>query len=182
MLSAMTQQYFWSGSFQRIYEAALARFQDGVRGEEAVFSEEDVEILASWGLCPIHVYDWIEDVSGGGDPDFPTALLIAAVRRDYFLYELGGRWPGFETAEASLPLREDCMGGIPWLPRILAKARCFLEGHLCHDVMYYCGGDRAFLRKHDLHAADFLRFVWASRGDDGKILRLFQHPPEEFGC
>jgi hypothetical protein len=35
--------------------------------------------------------------------------------------------------------------------------------------MYSCGGDRAFLHQHDIHPADFLRVVWAARGDHGKI-------------
>jgi hypothetical protein len=36
--------------------------------------------------------------------------------------------------------------------------------------MYCCGGDRAFLSKHDIHPADFLRVVWAAGDDDQKIL------------
>jgi hypothetical protein len=36
--------------------------------------------------------------------------------------------------------------------------------------MYSCGGDRAFLKKVDIHPADFLREVWAARDDDRKII------------
>jgi hypothetical protein len=36
--------------------------------------------------------------------------------------------------------------------------------------MYGCSGDRRFLREHNLHPADFLRAVWASHGDDQKVL------------
>jgi hypothetical protein len=34
--------------------------------------------------------------------------------------------------------------------------------------MYSCGGDRKFLRSHDIHPADFLRAVWAAGDDDSK--------------
>ena len=36
--------------------------------------------------------------------------------------------------------------------------------------MYSCGGDRAFLKKVDIHPSDFLREVWAARDDDQKII------------
>ena len=38
------------------------------------------------------------------------------------------------------------------------------------DLMYGCAGDRGFLRERGLHAADFLRVVWAAEGDEGKVL------------
>jgi hypothetical protein len=36
--------------------------------------------------------------------------------------------------------------------------------------MYCCGGDRRFFRTHDVHPADFLRFVWSAKGNEDKIL------------
>ena len=36
--------------------------------------------------------------------------------------------------------------------------------------MYCCGGDRAFLKKVNIHPADFLRYVWAAHDDDQKIV------------
>jgi hypothetical protein len=36
--------------------------------------------------------------------------------------------------------------------------------------MYGCAGDRRFLKEHDIHPADFLRAVWASSGDNTKVL------------
>jgi hypothetical protein len=40
------------------------------------------------------------------------------------------------------------------------------------DTMFGCGGDRAFLEKHKIHPADFLRVVWAARGDKERVLRF----------
>jgi hypothetical protein len=41
--------------------------------------------------------------------------------------------------------------------------------------MYGCGGDRRFLKEHDIHPADFLRMVWATEGDHGKILTFVRN-------
>ena len=80
------------------------------------------------------------------------------------------------TAEGPLLGRDDVptfgdeLEGIAYLPRILAKARAKLEGRLDPDLMFGCGGDRNFLRKHGgIHPADFLRRVWAAGGDDRAV-------------
>ena len=78
------------------------------------------------------------------------------------------------TEADTLPPKPESLSGIPWLPRIIKKAQCFLEGGLCHEIMYCCAGDRRFLKEHDLHPADFLRIVWASDGDQKKILSYFR--------
>ncbi len=70
----------------------------------------------------------------------------------------------------SLPEKDSELGGHRWLPRIITKARAKLAGELDPETMFSCGGDRAFLRSHDIHAADFLRAVWAAGDDDQKIV------------
>ena len=52
-----------------------------------------------------------------------------------------------------------------WLPRIIAKAQAKLRGEMSSDIMFGCGGDRAFLRKVGIDPAQFLRVVW-NAGDD----------------
>ena len=42
------------------------------------------------------------------------------------------------------------------------------------ELMYGCGGDRAFLKKVQIHPADFLRTVWSARDDDHKIIAYVQ--------
>jgi hypothetical protein len=74
------------------------------------------------------------------------------------------------TDADALPPKTEELDGIPWLPRIIAKAGCFLKGGLCHEIMYGCGGDRRFLKEHDIHPADFLRVVWGTEGDKEKML------------
>ena len=72
---------------------------------------------------------------------------------------------------ADLPAKTAELGGFAWLPRIIAKARAKLRGEMDPDIMYGCGGDRAFLSKIDIHPADFLRVVWAAGDDDQKVLQ-----------
>ena len=70
----------------------------------------------------------------------------------------------------TLPAKEAQFGGVVWLPRIIEKAKGRLRGELPNELMYCCGGDRRFFRTHDLHPADFLRYVWAAKGNQDKIL------------
>ncbi len=160
----------WTQHLRRLFEKAVTLYGDGQRGAETYFDENETAFLASIGLRPIHVYDCAEDFVGSGEPDWETTLLMAAARRDFFLHEQNGEFSKNVIAETTLPLRKDDLDGIPWLPRILTKARAYLRGELASDVMYCCGGDRRFLEAHNVHPADFLRVVWSARDDDSKVL------------
>jgi hypothetical protein len=162
----------WTRALRAIYDHAIAKYRAGDRDLAAYFTDDERRFLASIGIRPIHIYDCAEDFVGHGEPDWDTALLIMAARRDFFLYEQHGEANTAEISADELPPRTAEMDGIRWLPRIIVKARCFLEGGLCHDIMYGCGGDRKFLKTHAIHPADFLRAVWAACGDDAKILEF----------
>ncbi len=95
---------------------------------------------------------------------------MAAARRDHFLVEQKGVASTNTVSPSALPAKTAEMEGIGWLPRIIAKATAKLRGEMDPDTMFGCGGDRAFLSRHHLHPADFLRVVWAARGDSGKVL------------
>jgi len=162
--------YNWTERLRAIYDKAVDLYRGGNRDLDSYFTPEETAWLSSVGLRPINLYDWAEDFTGAGEPDWNTALLIAAARRDYFLVHQKGITATTVTEVAELPAKTEELDGIPWLPRIIAKATCFLKGGLCHDIMYGCGGDRRFLKEHDIHPADFLRTVWAYGGDRDKIL------------
>lgn len=164
----------WTKSLHTLYDKAVTQYCAGKQGADTYFEPDEVTFLASIGLKPINVFDYVEDFVDGGEPDWDTFLLVAAARRDYFLYEQKGKPSARVIESEELPARDAELGGIRWLPRIICKARCFLEGGLCHDIMYGCGGDRNFLRRNGLHSADFLRAVWASHGDDQKVLAFVQ--------
>jgi hypothetical protein len=160
----------WTGNLRAAYDNAVSLYRGGKRNDATYFTDDEKSFLASIGLRPINVYDFAEDFVVSGEPDWETFLLIAAARRDYFLFDQKGIANPAEIRADQLPSKRATLDGIPWLPRIIQKARSFLEGALCHDIMYCCGGDRHFLREQGLHPADFLRAVWASKGDDQKIL------------
>jgi hypothetical protein len=164
----------WTTRLRTIYDKAVSLYRHGGRNDETYFSPEENRFLTSVGLKPINVYDYAEDFVSSGEPDWETYLLIVAVRRDYFIFEQKCAANAGEIRADQLPSKRAKLDGIPWLPRIIRKAYCFLEGSLCHDIMYGCGGDRHFLRENRLHPADFLRAVWMAKCDDQKILSFIR--------
>ena len=62
------------------------------------------------------------------------------------------------------------VGGIPWLLRLIEKARLKLRGEMPADLMYGCGGDRPFAREMKTTLPDFLKLVWDSGDDNQKII------------
>ncbi len=164
----------WTKRFHAIYEKAVGLYRNGQTGAETYFTPDETGFLASIGLRPIHVYDYAEDVIGGGEPDWETALLIVAVRRDFFLYVQNGQANPHAITSDDLPGRNEELGGIRWLPRLIRKAQGFLEGETCHDIMYCCGGDRGFFKRNGIHPADFLREIWSAKGDEQQILKFVQ--------
>lgn len=162
----MDQVFSWDVVFTRLWEASVARYRDGQTGLEGHYTEEEVAFLRSIGYRPREFFDFVEDYANNGEPSPTAALLVASVRRDYFLWEQRGEWSDTVLTPADLPSKTDTLGGIPWLPRILAKARGKLRGELDPDVMYSCPGDMAFLKKHRIPPADFLRAVWGMDEDE----------------
>jgi hypothetical protein len=162
--------YTWTSELRSLYDKAMELYRSGNREVSAFFSEDEVIKLSEIGLKPINVFDYVEDYVKSGDPGWDTFLLVAAVRRDYFLHEQKRKPTMAEMSADELPAKTDAIEGIEWLPRIIQKAQCFLGGGLCHDIMYGCGGDRRFLQSHAVHSADLLRVVWAAKGDKKKVL------------
>ena len=166
--------YDWTEKLQILYRKALQAYESGVRDLHSLFASDEILELESIGLRPINVFDYVEDFVKYGEPGWNEFLLVAAARRDYFLYQLHGAPPQTSISESQLPAKTDALGGIEWLPRITRKAQCFLEGTLPHEIMYGCGGDRRFLKQYDIHLADFLRMTWAVRGEAHDLLKFIQ--------
>ena len=144
----------------------------------ATFNASEAKFLHEIGCTAQELYDFAEDWCGGGEPNFETALLITAARRDYFLTIQKGKLSDKIEPNDTLPARDAKLGGIEWLPRIIEKAKRKLQGTMSDDVMYCCGGDRNFLKTHRIHPVDFLRVVWSAWEDDAKILAYVrEHMP-----
>jgi hypothetical protein len=162
--------YSWPKDFREIFEDGLDAYRAGKREASSMFSSVQREFLAAIGTMPQEIFDFVEDTFHGGEPGFETALLITAVRREYFLSVQKGERSRRLIDMDKLPPKSAELGGIEWLPRIIEKAKAKLRGEMPPDLMYCCGGDRAFLHEHGIHAADFLREVWAAGEDTQRIL------------
>jgi hypothetical protein len=163
-------QYRWDTSFVELFERCLARYRGGDTDYTGYYSPEDLTFLAAIGYKPREFFDFIEDFGDGGEPSLTTALLIASVRRDYLRHVMGNELSNHEINPADLPGKTETLAGYVWLPRILVKARGKLRGELDPNTMFCCGGDRKFLREHDIAPADFLRAVWSAGDDDSKVI------------
>jgi hypothetical protein len=162
--------YAWDTQFTELFDRCLTRYRAGDTNFNGYYTDADLAFLGSIGYKPRELFDFVEDHGDGGEPSVTTAVMIASVRRDYLHTIMGGKPSGHEVTPDQLPAKDSELDGVRWLPRILVKARAKLRGELNPEIMYCCGGDRRFLREHDIAPADFLRVVWASDGDDSKVL------------
>jgi len=109
---------------------------------------------------------------GGQAPSYEIAQSIEQVRRDYFLHAQKGVPSDKRITMDDLPPKKEAVKGIEWLPRIIPKALGKIRGELIDDIMYCCGGDRNFLKTHDIHPAEFLRLIWAHEDDHDAIVEF----------
>jgi hypothetical protein len=165
--------FHWHDTFLALFDRALAELRAGNDDWATYYTEEDIEFLGTVGCQPREFFDFVEDCAAGEPVSPASALLVAAVRRDYFMIMQGGQTSETFFPASALPAKTDAaVAGIPYFARILQKARLKLRGELDPDTMFGCGGDRAFLMACDVHPADFLRHVWAAGEDDTKIIAL----------
>jgi len=163
--------YAFADHFRSIYIKSVDAYRRGHRSPTGLMTADEEAWLAENGITAQHLYDYAEDDVNGGEPGYDRALSIELVRRDYFLNEQRGQPSSRPLAEASLPSKSAEIQGIPWLPRIIPKARAKLRGELPSSMMYSCGGDRNFFRTHDIHPAEFLSLIWRSGADDEAIIK-----------
>ena len=160
----------WATTFRELFDRCVEKYRGGNTDFTTYYSAADLEFLESIGYQQREFFDFVEDFCDESVPTPQDALLIAAARRDFHKVVQQGVKSSTVIPNDSLPARDSELGGHRWLPRIITKARAKLSGELDPETMYSCGGDRAFLREHDIHAADFLRAVWAAGEDDQKIV------------
>ncbi|MFD2257467.1 DUF5069 domain-containing protein [Luteolibacter algae] len=160
----------WNDTFLELFARCAADYQARNFDYEKDYTVQDLAFLESIGYRKREFFDFVEDYVGENEPSPSTALLVAAVRRDYFLVEQNGKFSDNVTVVDDLPSFGEELDGLAYLPRILKKAKAKLRGELDPDIMYGCGGDRNFLAKNgNIPMADFLRHVWAADGDDRKL-------------
>ena len=159
----------WNEQFLSLFDKCCAEYKSGNQDFTTYYDESEMAFLDSIGYKPREFFDFVEDYCDGEYLPPSTALLIAAARRDFFLTVQKGEKSTHKIQPGDLPAKDSELDGIVWLPRIIMKARGKLKGELNPDIMFSCGGDRNFLTTHNIHAADFLRVVWAAGDDDSRI-------------
>lgn len=164
------EHYDFQKKFRAVYDRALKSFSDGASNADALLDADNVAFLKSIGGRAQDMFDYAEDAANHGEPDLETALMIEAVRRDYFFTVQKLKPSDKVLDESTMPSKKDAIRGIEWLPRLMPKARAKLRGELPQDLMYCCGGDRGFFKTHDIHPAEFLRAVWAYEDNDEKLI------------
>lgn len=164
------KHYDYQKTLQALWNKAVDLYQSGKRGAGTYFTAEEVDWLQANGITAQEIYDFAEDYVSGGEPDYATFAMITDVRRSYFLDQLKGKPGKTKRDPATYPAKDSEIDGIRWLPRIIEKAKDKLHGELHDDTMYSCGGDRKFLKDHDIHPAEFLRKVSYHIDDDQAVI------------
>ncbi|MBG87327.1 MAG: hypothetical protein CMO80_10555 [Verrucomicrobiales bacterium] len=164
----------WPDEFRTLFAEGVKRYRAGHRAVASFFTEEERSFLAGIGANSQEIFDFVEDYSHGGDPSFETVLLVTAIRREYYRNVQKGKSSDHIRDMDSFPAKAAEIDGIAWLPRIIEKARAKLRGEMPSDMMYGCGGDRPFLRRHKIHLADFLKFVWEAGDDTESIVEYLK--------
>lgn len=162
--------YDFHKEFRALYDKALKLYSAGRRDPGEFFAKHELQFLASIGGRAQDLYDYVEDATNYGEPDFDTALTIETVRRNYFILVQQSAPSAVVLDEAKMPAKSDAVRGIVWLPRLLPKVRAKLRGELPTSLMYCCGGDRRFFKQHDIHPAEFLQLAWLHEGNDKAIV------------
>ena len=162
--------YTFQIPLKKIWQKAVDLYEAGNRESATYFDSDELAFLKSIGHTAQEVYDFAEDYCQSQEPDFETFLLLAGLRRHYFVNVMNGESSDTVVDTGDLPSKTDEVRGIEWLPRIIPKARAKLRGEMSDDLMFCCGGDRKFLKTHDLHPSEFLAFVMTHFEDDEAII------------
>lgn len=159
----------WKLEFRKVWDRGVAAWEAGRKSPRTMFGTEDVAFLASIGCTAQELFDFVDDALDWDDLDFETVLAVTAIRRAYFLEVMRGKSTGRVVPMSTLPAKSAAVDGISWLPRLIEKARIKLRGEMDPNLMYGCGGDRPFLRRHRMTLPEFLQLVW-DKGDDNRAI------------
>lgn len=156
----------------QLHEKAGANYRAGCRYPGQILAQDDLGKLAGLGVSAQFLYDAVDDLARYGEPSKAVFVELAKMRADYFQTTLHCQPPARIIQESELPPKSAEFQGVAWLPRIIRKAQCFLEGSLCDDIMYGCAGDRSFLKKYNTTLPAFLAVVRDAQGDLARILKI----------
>jgi len=160
----------WQAQFRAVYDRGVVAWSAGRRSPATMFTSDDARFLAGIGCTAQELFDFVDDAQEYGEPDFDTVLAVQAIRREHFLTVMGGKPCARVASMADLPAKTAAVDGITWLPRLIMKARLKLRGEMPADLMYGCGGDRAFAQQMNLTLPGFLQLARDAGPDDRRII------------
>ncbi len=163
----------WNDRFTMLFRETVERYH--LRPQtptELFFLPEELEFLEGIGYSAAEMHGYVREYATQGEPSPTTVLLIAAVRRSFFLTQLRGISAAQIVPARELPPESETYQDIPYLPRLIRKATLKLHGTLDPHELYANEKDRQFLREHgEIHPADFLYLTWFSHGELQKIVQ-----------
>ncbi len=163
----------WNDRFMSLFREAEERYLlNPQTPAERFYLPEEQDFLKSIGYQPAEMHGYVCGYATQGAPTPSTALLIASVRRSYFLNAMRGMSGNARPITAAdLPAETEEFQEIPYLPRLIRKAEAKLFGILDPSIMYGDAADREFLRTHgNIHLADFLQLAAAARSDKQRLV------------
>ncbi len=164
------KHYEFQKTFRELYDKAVALYAKGQREPETLLTANEQAFLAANGLTAQNIYDYAEDHNNYGEPGCDLALGIETARRNYFLSVQHGKLSSTVIDPNQMPAKTDSVRGISWLPRIIPKTKAKLRGELPSSLMYCCGGDRNFLKTHDINPVEFIDVVRQNETNDTAII------------
>ena len=88
----MPKQFSWEKNFTDTFQKSIVKYKEEIRDLDKFFEEIDLSFFKDIGYQPREFFDFVEDYCHVGAPSPETALLIASVRRDFFLVIQKGKW------------------------------------------------------------------------------------------
>ena len=78
------RHYHYLGNLESLWNVGLERYQAGLKTPDTILEEKEVELLKSLGLKVMDLFDYVEDYTLEGEPDWNSFAAICEVRRNYF--------------------------------------------------------------------------------------------------
>ena len=98
--------------FLHLFDRCVKRYRNGDKTYTSYYDDEDIELLRAIGYRSREFFDFIEDWCDEGAPSPSDALLVAAVRRDYFNVVLKGEIAQPTVTRDNIPTFGDTLDGI----------------------------------------------------------------------
>jgi hypothetical protein len=126
----------WRQQFHELFFTGVKRYEAGRQSPETMFVQEDITFLESIGCSALEMFDFCDDYVRWGDVIYEHVEELQAVRLEHFQNTLNRQPAEHRMAMDEFPAKTDEVEGIPWLPRLITKARAKLAGNLPADLMY----------------------------------------------